>query len=178
MTEDQNDLQAGLFSVGVLTGDDYRAAASRFAGDEDFVDGVAAWDARLAPLAATLAPVAPSDGLLARIESRIDAMIVHCSVKREAEGEWIAWGEGVRYKILHQLPEINRQTMLLEMQPGSEVGHHDHNDDEECYVISGDISFGDAVLGPGDVHIAPKGSRHGPSRSVKGCLCLITNAIN
>ena len=63
------------------------------------------------------------------------------------------------------------------MAPGSTGTVHSHDDDEECYVVSGDISFGEHVLGPGDFHVAPKGSTHPAARSVHGCLCLFVMAL-
>ncbi|MEF2975520.1 cupin domain-containing protein, partial [Pseudomonas aeruginosa] len=64
-----------------------------------------------------------------------------------------------------------------EMAPGTVVDTHAHDIDEECYVISGDIAFGQEALGPGDFHVAPAGSRHGHVSSRGGCLCLIVTAM-
>ncbi|WP_442966951.1 cupin domain-containing protein [Rhizobium sp. C4] len=77
---------------------------------------------------------------------------------------------GARIKVLHTKPDIRRRTFLLELAPGAEAENYAHDDDEGCYVISGDICFGDKELRAGDDHLAQRGSRHGPSRSNSGCL--------
>ena len=177
MSDEDDDMQAALYALGVLSGDAYDRAAERAVHEPAFADAVAGWEARLAPISLALDPLEPSADLLDRIEARIDAPSVKRLVIRATEGEWIDVMPGVRCKLLHQKPEIGRQTILYEMQPGTTGSLHGHDDDEEVYVVWGDIRFGDDVLGPGDFHLSPKGSLHPPVYSTGGCLCLIVMPI-
>ena len=61
-------------------------------------------------------------------------------------------------------------------QPGAEFPAHHHDDDEEAYVLSGDLSFDDLVLGAGDYHLARPGVRHPVGRTRRGCMLLVTAA--
>ena len=56
--------------------------------------------------------------------------------------------------------EKSRITFLIRAQPGAEFPAHHHDDDEEAYVLSGDLDFDDLVLGAGDYHLARPGVRH------------------
>jgi hypothetical protein len=180
--EDQDpDLTAAAYAIGLLSDAAYRAASAKAQADRDFAEEIAVWEQRFAPLAGGLSPVAPPDDLLAKIEDRLGAEAresLNCQVTRADEGLWIETEPGVRIKVLHRKPEIGRQTYLLELAPGvtSTIGH-DHDDDEECFVVSGDIAFGDIVLGPGDYHLAPKGALHGKAHSSRGCVCVIVAAM-
>lgn len=180
MSGEDADRQAALYALGVLSGADYDVAAARADREPAFADAVAGWEERLAPISLALAPIEPPADLLDRIEARLDAARlpdIKRLIIRATEGEWIDVQPGVRCKLLHQKPEIGRQTILYEMQPGTTGSIHAHDDDEEVYVVWGDIRFGDDVLGPGDFHLSPKGSLHPPVYSSGGCLCLIVMPI-
>jgi hypothetical protein len=180
MSGEDDDRQAALYALGVLSGADYALAAERVTHEPAFAEAVAGWEVRLAPIGLALEPLEPPADLLDRIEARIDAataISVQRLVIRATEGEWIDVMPGVRCKLLHQKPEIGRQTILYEMQPGTTGSIHGHDDDEEVYVVWGDIRFGDDILGPGDFHLSPKGSLHPPVYSTGGCLCLIVMPI-
>ena len=71
----------------------------------------------------------------------------------------------------------SRITFLIRAQPGAEFPAHQHDDDEEAYVLTGDLSFDDLVLGAGDYHLARPGVRHPVGRTPRqGCMLLITAA--
>jgi quercetin dioxygenase-like cupin family protein len=180
MTAEDDATRAALYALGVLSGQDYELAARRAANEPAFADAVAAWEARLVPLTLALPPVEPSAGLLEKIEGRISAAAPSKQriVVRATEGTWHDWLPGIRLKVLHRKPEIGRQTILVEMAPGSTGTVHSNDDDEECYVVSGDISFGEHLLGPGDFHLSPKGSTHPAAHSVGGCLCIFVMAMH
>ncbi|WP_294536530.1 cupin domain-containing protein [uncultured Rhodoblastus sp.] len=181
--QDQDrDMTAAAYAIGLLSDETYDAAAATAREDRQFADEIAAWEQRLAPLAGGLAPVPPPADMLAKIEARLDAETrdsLNCRVTRADEGQWVELEPGVRIKVLHRKPEIGRQTYLLELAAGAtSTLSHDHDDDEECFVVSGDIAFGDTLLGPGDYHLAPKGALHGKARSSRGCVCVIVAAMN
>ena len=73
---------------------------------------------------------------------------------------------------------LNRETFMAWLQPGAEYVDHDHDQDEEIYMIEGDLIIGDLVLKAGDFHVARAGRHHPVHRTKTGCLCLITQAIS
>ncbi len=174
--DDESDsINAEAYAIGALSGSAYEEAKARASADARFAATAAALDTLLAPLTRSLPPLDAPDDLLDQIEARIDAL-PRSAIVRASEGEWTELTPGARIKVLNIKPEIRRYSYLLELDAGAIADPHDHDDDEECYVISGDISFGDAAIGPGDFHLAPKGSQHGSVRSTNGCRCLIIAA--
>jgi quercetin dioxygenase-like cupin family protein len=169
------------YAIGLLSGGDYAQAAISAERDETFAAEVAHTEAMLASVALQFPAEDVSDQFFDRLEARIDSLhapSAKCIVARASEGLWVEWLPGARIKVLHRKPEIRRQTFLLELAPGARADTHAHDDDEECYVISGDIWFGETELKNGDYHLAQKGAMHGAVRSVGGCLCLIISAMD
>jgi anti-sigma-K factor RskA len=76
MTPDEPDMTAAELALGVLDGEAYDAAAVRLANDDAFAAEVAAWEARLTPLAAEVAPIAAPDAVWPRIAELIAAPTV------------------------------------------------------------------------------------------------------
>ena len=70
--------------------------------------------------------------------------------------------------------ERKRVTFLIRAQSGAEFPAHDHDDDEESYVLSGDPIFDELVLRAGDYHLARAGERHPVGRTKGGCMLLVT----
>src|SRR5262245_44207399 len=72
--DDPEDLEvlAGEYVLGTLDPGE-RAEAERLnASDPEFASAVTAWQHRLDPLNAAVAPVSPSEGLFRRIEQQLD----------------------------------------------------------------------------------------------------------
>ncbi len=94
-------------------------------------------------------------------------------VVREGEGEWQALPfPGVTMKRLHH----NRGgdiTMLIRLEPGAKFPSHPHKSGEHCYVLEGDVHFGDLAMGPGDYQWASGDTEHVGSYSENGCLLLM-----
>jgi anti-sigma-K factor RskA len=65
------DLLAAEYVLGSLEGEERRDAEQLLAADPEFARSVAAWQQRLTPLAAHVAPVVPPADLWGRIENRI-----------------------------------------------------------------------------------------------------------
>jgi anti-sigma-K factor RskA len=72
---DRNDLEAlaGEYVLGTLPDDERRAAEARLSSDGDFRREVAAWEARLEPLADTAPAVTPPADLFDRILRSVEA---------------------------------------------------------------------------------------------------------
>lgn len=174
MTAD--DTSAALWAAGALTPEEYESACGRLERDPAFARRAAAWERDLAVLGLALSPVAPGEGLLEAIEARIDdrARTDRASRTVQAdEGDWVPMGPGIRVMVLHRNLERRHQMILLEADPGASRPPHEHEFDEELYVISGDLTIDGRLLGPGDFHYSASGSRHPAERTVDGCRCLI-----
>ena len=64
-------------------------------------------------------------------------------------------------------------SLLMCMAPGSRYPAHEHTGDEECLMLSGEVSFGDLTLRAGDYHLAPKGMVYAEAYSASGALVFI-----
>jgi anti-sigma factor ChrR (cupin superfamily) len=95
---------------------------------------------------------------------------------RADEGRWEQLCPGIERKTLWHDRDKGRITFLIRAQPGAEFPAHQHDDDEEAYVLSGDLAFDDLVLGAGDYHLARPGVHHPVARSRGGCMLLMTAA--
>ena len=92
---------------------------------------------------------------------------------RVNEGTWKAMCPGVRSKRLTK--DDRRTTYLVEMEPSALLPAHDHEGNEESYVVRGSCSIGGLGLETGDFHQVNGGSRHGDVvASADGCTLLIT----
>lgn len=69
--EDERDLQAAEFVIGLLDAEAHAAAAARLEGDPGFARAVEAWERRLTPLIANLPSDTPPAELWARIAARL-----------------------------------------------------------------------------------------------------------
>lgn len=87
---------------------------------------------------------------------------------------WLALADGVTRKELWQ--DDRRASYFYRLQPGASVPAHDHAQNEECMVLSGDVFLGDTLLRAGDYQLAPAGTRHGPVHSDVGSVLFVRGA--
>lgn len=177
--EDKATLAAEL-ALGVLGSDAHVEATLKLHADTAFAAEVEEWEIRLAPLALEIAPVEPAPALLGRIESAIakrEMPLPGGRTLRALDGEWIDFAPGVRARPIWQNETTKRHAVLLEVEPGATYPEHDHDDDEEFYMLSGDITFGDVTLYAGDYHVAYRGSHHGHGVSRNGCRCIMVSGM-
>ena len=114
-----------------------------------------------------------------RIAARIaeaNASLPGTVTLRAGTYDWRPLSQGIDHAVLWVNEAANRKSLLIRMQPGARYESHEHDDDEECLVIEGDLVFGDLVLHAGDFHFAPKGRTHPPAYSPSGCLLYVTCA--
>ena len=98
------------------------------------------------------------------------------AILRHSEGRWTPSGiRGVRFRTLCADRKANRRTIVLQMDPGTELPDHDHAGLEEVYLVSGDLSIGAERLGPGDYFRVGAGAEHGTARTQDGCVCIIVS---
>ncbi len=97
-------------------------------------------------------------------------------ILRSTNARWTPTGiRGVRFRTLCADRRANRRTIVLQMDPGTALPDHDHAGPEEVYVLSGDLSIGAELLGPGDYFRVPAGAEHGIPRTQHGCTCIIVS---
>jgi quercetin dioxygenase-like cupin family protein len=175
---------AALYVAGALTPEEAAAFETQLAAG----DAVCAAELKkLEPVAAALfagvPPVAPAlnirDALLRRVKESQQSRLPDLFIQRGQDGAWQELGiPGVQIRMLFQDRPRNLQTFLLRMAAGAMLPAHPHKGAEECYVIEGDVQTFDTLFHAGDYVRAPAGSMHGESRSERGCLLLITSAID
>ena len=134
--------------------------------------------ATLQRMAQAISPAEPSaadkQAMHARIMARIrDEAPPGTVTTRASQMQWIAAGPGVEVMLLRMDAQRNDQTVLIRMQPGSEVVGHRHTQEEECLVLEGEVFIGSHRLSRGDMHVAKPGAVHAPIRAPAGALLLI-----
>jgi quercetin dioxygenase-like cupin family protein len=90
---------------------------------------------------------------------------------RGGDAGWEPFGPKLHIKMLHR--DGAHRSFLLRLEPGAVIDAHDHEEDEECLVLEGEIRSGDLVVRAGDYHLAPRGVRHEPIHSPAGALLFI-----
>ncbi len=94
-------------------------------------------------------------------------------VVRAGDGDWLTVVPGVTAKRLHQESPGGNVVLLVRMEPGAQYPPHTHADVEHCYVLEGELHFGDLILRPGDFQCALPSTTHRDSHTVNGCKVLI-----
>lgn len=90
-------------------------------------------------------------------------------------GQWLSVAEGVEEKQLWR--DSQCQSRFVRLAPGGYLPAHDHQRDEECLVLEGDVFFGDILVRSREFHLAPAGSRHGEVFSDTGALLFMHGAV-
>lgn len=174
--ETRRDLDVAEYALGSLPADARAAFEARLALEPELQAQLDAWRLRLAPLAAGTAPETPSTELWSRIAATVETMAPFPTIRAE-EGDWLPLVPGVARKVLHVDEARGFHSFLLRFEPGSVLPAHDHAEDEECMMISGEVVIAGLRLAAGDYQLAPKGRRHPAISSPTGGLVYIRAAI-
>jgi quercetin dioxygenase-like cupin family protein len=170
--------RAGEYVLGLLSPQERDAVERDAAADPALANEIAFWNARLEPLL-DVTDVQPPPGLFDRIQAAIAVRasdLPGTTTIRADEGGWETLVPGVERKVLWSAGSNGRVTFLIRGQPGARFPAHPHADDEECYVLAGDITFGRLTLHAGDYHLAARGAPHPMATTAGGCLLLVTAA--
>ena len=181
-----NEDRAAEYVLGILPAAEREAVKRAAAADPALAEEIESWNEQLAPLLLDAPEVEPPAYLFDRIKAAIaesakpqgaaNTNIPGSRTVRADEGKWEALCPGIERKVLFFDRERKRITFLIRAQPGAEFPAHHHDDDEEAYVLSGDLSFDDLALGAGDYHLARPGVSHPVARTRGGCMLLMTAA--
>jgi len=171
--------------MGTLSAEERAEVERAAARDPALAHEIDTLNAQLSPLLLDAPEVEPPADMFDRIKAAIAASeqpkaansnLAGSRTVRADEGRWEALCPGIERKVLFFDREKKRITFLIRAQPGAEFPAHRHDDDEEAYVLSGDLSFDDLVLGAGDYHLARPGVSHPVARTRGGCMLLMTAA--
>lgn len=130
-------------------------------------------------LAACLPPTTPTPERREAMRRRILSDVAELtppmggSTLFAGEGRWLKFDDYIDFKILHADPKHRIQTALWRMKPGANFPGHQHGQDEECLVLSGEIRIGTHRLGAGDFHLMRAGHAHPDITSETGAMLLI-----
>jgi anti-sigma factor ChrR (cupin superfamily) len=175
-----NKERAADYVLGTLSPDERAAVERDAAADPALAAEIARWNGELSPLLLDAPEVEPPAYIFDRIKEKIasakPAAPAGSRTVRANEGKWEFICPGIKRKVLWHDREKGRITFLIRAQPGAEFPAHQHDDDEEAYVLSGDLAFDDLVLGAGDYHLARPGVSHPIGRTRMGCMLLVIAA--
>jgi quercetin dioxygenase-like cupin family protein len=95
-------------------------------------------------------------------------------------GEGVPWREAwpkVWIKVLKRDPEADFQITLMKFEPGGRIPGHAHRQNEECFVLEGEVLVGTHRVRAGDFHIARAGGRHPDLTSSAGALIMLRSEL-
>jgi quercetin dioxygenase-like cupin family protein len=173
---DDNTVRAGEYVLGVLEAEERAAVERDAAGDAKLAAEIAFWQERFTPLV-DAGEVEPPADLFGRIRAALASEATDLPgtlTVRAGEGDWRQIAAGVERKTLHR--SQGRVTYLVRAQPGARLPGHEHDDDEELFLLEGDLSMGALTLQPGDFHLARRGIHHPTATTARGCMLLVRAA--
>jgi anti-sigma factor ChrR (cupin superfamily) len=178
-----NKDRAADYVTGILSAAERAEVERDAARDPELAREIARLNAELSTLLLDAPEVEPPADLFDRIKAAIAASGAPKAADpagsrtvRASEGKWEPFVPGIERKVLSFDRVRKRVTVLIRAQAGAEFPAHDHDDDEESYILSGDLTFDGLVLQAGDYHVARSGERHPVARTKGGCMLLVTAA--
>jgi anti-sigma factor ChrR (cupin superfamily) len=188
--------QAALLVAGALPPDEVASLEARLvAGDAFLASEIESYDAVIRALTGNATEVMPDpstkQSLLDRIsrpapEKRVapdrsgrgPSFPEEVFIRRAQFSDWEEYGvPGIQRCVLFRDFGRNLQTSLIRIAPGVEVPPHPHAQAEECYVLEGDFMTSGTILFAGDYMRSPAGSSHSATRTVNGCVLLVTSGV-
>lgn len=126
-----------------------------------------------AALAADLRRQSPPPEVEARVKDRLMSRIAG---QRQffvfaSQGEWKTLGPGIQIKLLHKNEKT--KSFLLQMAEQAILPPHQHETDEESFVIEGEVWLDGVCCTEGDYHFSAAGTDHGEVHTKKGCTLLV-----
>lgn len=164
-----------LLAAGALDVDELQSFCGALAeGSADAWRALAAsQDATLA-LCQALVETPPSPDARRRLLDEAAGIPTMVQLIRRDDNDWRPLGPpGIEARVLWRDTGRQRRTVLLRLARGAVLPAHRHDDDEECFVVSGSVVTHGATLSAGDYFHARAGTHHPPVRTVDGCVLLL-----
>ncbi|MFK7958616.1 MAG: cupin domain-containing protein [Lysobacterales bacterium] len=121
-----------------------------------------------------------ADRRRARIKDRLMERVQEeppLNVIRADDGQWLPLEPGITMKPLYRSPDNGRVTALWKVEAGTNVAAHDHQEDEECLVLEGEIVVSGVTINAGDYLLGKKGQPHPVIECPRGALLLLRGAM-
>lgn len=129
-----------------------------------------------AAISSSLLPTEPAPEVASRIKQKLMSRIQVGSGHHEFifanQGEWKTVASGVEVKLLHK--SETGKSFLIKLAANSSIPYHDHEQDEESFVVEGEVWLDGVLCYPGDYHYATAGGYHNDIHTAaKGCVLLV-----
>jgi anti-sigma factor ChrR (cupin superfamily) len=102
---------------------------------------------------------------------------VTSAIRRAAEGTWQPVMPGIEVKTLFHDAAACTVSFLLRAQPNASLPAHRHTASEECVVLEGEFTLGDATLRAGDYLFAASGTDHPAATTRTGVLVYLRGSV-
>ena len=116
------------------------------------------------------------DRVLRRVDEEQALSTPYVTIRGD-EGAWIEIAPLMTKKILNVNRATGIESYLLRLLPCAAPERHQHDQDELCIVLEGDVSFDEIHLKAGDYHYARKGSWHGRASTVHAALLFLQSGV-
>lgn len=87
------------------------------------------------------------------------------------QGLWKSIKHGIQIKILKS--DAEAKSFLLKLEQNTVIPYHDHQKNEETFVVDGEVWLDGIHCKNGDYHFAGAGTFHKEIRTENGCTLLI-----
>lgn len=129
-----------------------------------------------AAIATEILPTTPAPEVSARIKNRLLSRIKshdHFFLFNN-ENQWKPISDGVEIRLLHKTDDA--KSFLIRMAANTSLAEHEHIQNEESYVIDGEVWLEGILCQSGDYHYARAGSWHEKIYTTKGCTLLVKSS--
>ncbi len=162
-----------LHVLGLLDDDGARELRERLASGE----GAAELE-RAADDAVALELVRPRGTPRSEVRARLLAAAAATAQHAAGDAEWSGVGvPGIEVQRLAEDPD-GAVTLLVRMAAGASDPGHRHGGFEESVVLTGDLTIGEDVYGPGDYFSCAKGSIHAVQTTHAGCRVVVKTYLH
>lgn len=120
----------------------------------------------------------PPDDMFDRILSKIDQADTAPGTSSipMSEGVWENIAPGIERKIVYMDRSAGVQSYFVRMKAGAILPEHDHDADEQCVVLQGQLEIGNSIYDAGTYHLARKGVPHVPITAHSDAIFFIHGA--
>jgi hypothetical protein len=143
---------------------------------------LAAFEPAVLALTADVPRVAPPPGSKAKLFASLPPPEPALKIEPLTGAAFVPSGlRGITYRLLNEDRRTGRLTALVRMAPGTTLrghAHDEHGEVEECLVLEGELTVGDAVMRAGDYQRALPGSEHIEQRSEAGALLYFSGTLD